>query len=71
MLRLTEVKDQQLGQNEKPDYFNTRATTMHVKPENLMYPACPSENCNKKVVESGESWRCEKCEKTYLEPEYR
>lgn len=68
---LADVKDQQLGSNDKTDFFSTRATTMHVKPENLAYPACPTENCNKKVVEIHDGWRCEKCDKTFAEPEYR
>ena len=36
------------------------------------YQACPSEDCNKKVIEEGDgSYRCEKCNKTYPEFKYR
>ena len=66
-----DVKDQQLGANDRTDFFSTRATTMHIKPETLTYPACPSENCNKKVNDVSEGWHCEKCDKTYPEPEHR
>jgi replication factor A1 len=37
----------------------------------MSYPACPSEGCNKKVLESGTGWRCEKCDRSYPEPDYR
>lgn len=37
----------------------------------MYYPACPSEGCNKKVLESGTGWRCEKCDRSYPEPDYR
>ena len=44
----------------------------YVKSENVSYPACPSEGCNKKVTEIGSgSWRCEKCDKSYPAPLYR
>jgi len=70
-LRTTqEVKDMNLGQ-DKPDYFSTRVTITHIKTENLSYPACPSEGCNKKVTEVADGWKCEKCERTYENPEHR
>lgn len=71
LLTIGEVKERQLGQSDKADYFTTCATTMHIKPENLAYPACPSEGCNKKVIEAEGQWRCEKCDKSYERPEYR
>ncbi|KAJ4475701.1 hypothetical protein J3R30DRAFT_3502079 [Lentinula aciculospora] len=54
---------------EKPVYFSTRAVIMHIRGENIAYPAC--ETCNKKVVEDGGSWRCDKCDKTLSSPTYR
>ncbi|KAJ3997283.1 hypothetical protein F5050DRAFT_1569709 [Lentinula boryana] len=54
---------------EKPVYFSTRAMVMHVRGENIAYPAC--ETCNKKIVEDGGSWRCDKCDKTLSGPTYR
>ncbi|CAO1612768.1 unnamed protein product [Parajaminaea phylloscopi] len=70
---IAQAKDQGLGMNgEKPDYFNLRATVIYIKQENLYYPACPSQGCNKKVtMEDTNSWRCEKCDATYPAPEYR
>lgn len=65
-------EDEQLGQGEKPDYFNARATVILIKAENLSYPACPTEKCNKKVsAEGNDQWRCEKCDRTFPAPEYR
>jgi replication factor A1 len=69
----SQVKDEQLGMSEeKPDYFSIKASVMYIKQDNVAYPACLSEGCNKKVVEvdPGE-WRCERCDKTHPRPEYR
>lgn len=70
---IAQAKEEGLGMSgEKPDYFNMRATVVYIKQENLSYPACPSQNCNKKVtMEDENSWRCEKCDATYPAPEYR
>ncbi|GAA5868477.1 hypothetical protein JCM8547_006286 [Rhodosporidiobolus lusitaniae] len=69
---LSAVVDENLGMQEKPDYFATRATITYVKADNLSYPACPTERCNKKMSMEGEGvWRCEKCESTYPAPQYR
>ncbi|CAK5277292.1 unnamed protein product [Mycena citricolor] len=70
---LAEIKTLELGRNEeKPDYFSTRATVVFMKNDNMWYPACQTENCNKKVSdESGNGWFCEKCQKTWPEPNYR
>ncbi|KAI0032815.1 replication factor-a protein [Vararia minispora EC-137] len=59
--------------SEKPEYFSIRATVLTIKNDNIAYPACRSESCNKKVVEdqSSNTWRCEKCEKSWDSPEYR
>ena len=67
------VKEQGLGQQEdKPDYFNLRATVMFTKSENFSYPACPGDKCSKKVSQEDEhEWKCEKCDKIYEAPEYR
>ncbi|KAM0753641.1 replication factor A 1, rfa1 [Meredithblackwellia eburnea MCA 4105] len=70
---LDEVKnDDSLGMSEKPDFFAARATIILIKAENMWYPACPSQGCNKKVsMESDDQWRCEKCDRVYEGPEYR
>lgn len=68
---LTDVKESDLGGGEKPDYFTARGTVVHIKPEPVSYPGCKS--CNKKVQpsQSGDGWRCEKCDLVMAEPEYR
>lgn len=64
---LEQVKDESLGTSfERADYFNTRATILYIRPNSLYYTACPE--CNKKVVDEGEGWRCEKCDRSFPEP---
>ncbi|KAI0053916.1 replication factor-a protein [Auriscalpium vulgare] len=71
MRTLNDVKEAGLGMSDNADFFSTRATIMHIRPETMMYPACPSEGCNKKVVDGHDGWRCEKCERSYEKPQYR
>lgn len=69
---ILQVKEENLGMSETTDYFTTKATIIYVKQDNVAYPACLSEGCNKKVVEVDPGqWRCEKCDKTHPKPEYR
>lgn len=66
------VRDEQLGMSEQADYFTIKATVIYVKHENIAYPACQTEGCNKKVVETEPGiWRCEKCDKGFPKPEWR
>jgi replication factor A1 len=71
MRTVNEVKDAQLGMSDKPDFFSLRATVMHIKNDNILYPACPTVGCSKKVTETHDGWRCEKCDRSYEKPEYR
>lgn len=71
MRHLSDVKESQLGMSDKAEFFSVRASVMHIKSENIAYPACPTQDCNKKVTDLGSGWRCEKCEKTFDRPEYR
>jgi replication factor A1 len=71
MRHLSDVKESQLGMSDKAESFSTRATIMHIKSESISYPACPTQGCNKKVVDLGSGWKCEKCDKTFERPEYR
>ncbi|CAG8447335.1 5391_t:CDS:10 [Acaulospora morrowiae] len=70
---IEQVKAENLGINEKGDYFSTTAFIIFIKRDNISYPACVSEGCNKKVTDenTGEGWRCEKCSRTYSQPNYR
>ena len=68
---LADVKDAKLGEEGQPDAFACRATIVHIKTENLAYPACQSESCNKKVTQTSEGWTCEKCNLSWEKPQYR
>ncbi|KAH9945846.1 replication factor-a protein [Epithele typhae] len=68
---LNDVRTSELGMSDKPDVFSSRATVSHIKSDNIAYPACPTTGCGKKVIEMGDQWRCEKCDKSYPQPEYR
>lgn len=63
------IKDETLGMGEKPDYFTLKASVSFIKREpDPWYTACPSADCNKKVIESmNGQWQCEKCNKSYDE----
>lgn len=54
---------------EKAEMFSCRGTILHIKADNPAYPAC--QTCKKKVIDMGDSWRCEKCETSCEKPEYR
>lgn len=67
-----DVKDEMLGTGDQPDNFWVRAHLVYIKKENISYPACPTPKCGKKMMmEDTNSWRCEKCDRTFPEPEYR
>lgn len=68
---ILEIKDENIGMNDKPDYISIRATVLFVKKDNISYPACPGEGCQKKVTDTGDGWRCEKCDRSYPAPNHR
>lgn len=69
---ILQVKEENLGMTENPDYFTTKATIIYVKQDSFCYPACLKPDCNKKVVEVDPGqWRCERCDITHPKPEYR
>ncbi|KAD7479714.1 hypothetical protein R6Q59_008534 [Mikania micrantha] len=73
---LSHIKDEKLGTSEKPDWITVNATIWHMKVENFCYTACPimvgDRKCSKKVVNNGDGkWRCDKCDQTVDECEYR
>ncbi|KAI1778327.1 replication factor-a protein [Hypoxylon cercidicola] len=68
---VSQVKDDNIGM-EDTAYFSLKATIVYIKQENFAYPACSSEQCNKKVIDQGDgSWRCEKCDIVHAKPQYR
>jgi replication factor A1 len=68
---LKDVKDSQLGMSDKVEFFSARATIMHIKADNVSYPACPTAGCSKKVIQLNDEWRCEKCDRSFENPEHR
>lgn len=69
---LLEVKTENLGHGEKADYFTSVATIVYLRKENCMYQACPSQDCNKKVIDQQNGlFRCEKCDKEFPNFKYR
>ena len=71
MKAIAEVKNGDFCMGDRVDYFCSRATVMHMKPDKVAYPACASEGCSKKVTEVGDGWTCEKCSKTFERPNWR
>jgi replication factor A1 len=67
-----QAKDEQLGMGDKTDYFTTQAVVGFIKNETFSYPACANpDGCNKKVVDNGDGWYCEKCERKWQDPVHR
>jgi len=56
---------------EKAEMFSCRGSILYVEGDNPAYPACHNQSCKKKVVSTVDGWHCEKCGKTWEEPEYR
>lgn len=68
-----QAKDEQLGMGEKADFFTTSGTIAFIKQETFSYPACanPDGTCQKKMIEDGPKWHCEKCQRDFPEPHHR
>jgi replication factor A1 len=58
--------------NQEMPFSAVRATVMFFKEDTMMYESCKEEGCTKKVYknEFGE-YRCEKCDKTFYDCNYR
>ncbi|KAL0793448.1 hypothetical protein Bca101_064825 [Brassica carinata] len=73
---ITQIKDENLGTSEKPDWITVSATISFMKVENFCYTACPimigDRPCSKKVTNNGDgTWRCERCDRSVDECDYR
>ncbi|KAM0681595.1 Replication factor A protein 1 [Glugoides intestinalis] len=63
---ISEVKEHSL------EYATIQASIIYLKEDGLFYEACPSESCNKKVsMEDNGIYRCEKCNYTFENCNYR
>jgi replication factor A1 len=69
----SQIKSENLGDGEKPDYFSIKGQISMIRSTgNIWYTACPTEGCNKKVIEEGPNmWRCEKCDRSFSYCDYR
>ncbi|XP_053278531.1 LOW QUALITY PROTEIN: replication protein A 70 kDa DNA-binding subunit [Pleuronectes platessa] len=68
----SDVKTEHLGHGDKADYYTCIATIVYLRKENCMYQACPTQDCNKKVVDQQNGmFRCEKCDKEFPNFKYR
>uniref|UniRef100_A0A665TTW3 Replication protein A subunit n=1 Tax=Echeneis naucrates TaxID=173247 RepID=A0A665TTW3_ECHNA len=69
---LSDVKNEHLGHGDKADYYTCIATIVYLRKENCLYQACPSQDCNKKVIDQQNGmFRCEKCDKEFPNFKYR
>ncbi|XP_062329579.1 replication protein A 70 kDa DNA-binding subunit [Osmerus eperlanus] len=69
---LSDIKTEHLGHGDKADYFSCIATIVYLRKENCLYQACPSQDCNKKVLDQQNGlFRCEKCDKEFPNFKYR
>lgn len=67
-----EAKEKNLGNGDKPDYFQVKALIHNIKSGNAIYKACPQADCNKKVVDQDNGqYRCEKCNAEFPNFKYR
>jgi replication factor A1 len=57
-----EAQEANLGNGDKPHYFQCKALVHSVKSANANYKACPQPECNKKLIDQDNGqFRCEKC----------
>ncbi|XP_063344138.1 replication protein A 70 kDa DNA-binding subunit-like [Pelmatolapia mariae] len=69
---LSAIKNEDMGHGEKAQYFSCVATVLYIRKENCLYQACPSADCNKKVIDQQNGlYRCEKCNKEFPNFKYR
>ncbi|XP_076916678.1 replication protein A 70 kDa DNA-binding subunit A-like [Bidens hawaiensis] len=73
---ISQIKDEKLGTNEKPDWITVSATLSYIKPEPFCYTACPimlgDRKCSKKVTQnSDDKWQCDRCDLAVDQCDYR
>jgi len=74
LITIAQMRDSGLGQTlGQPDDCFIKALVVNIPHDGtISYPACPTENCNKKVNDDGpNSYRCDKCNQTFNACEYR
>ena len=67
-----ESKLKNLGSGDKPDYYQVVGFIHNIRSTNAFYKACPTPDCNKKVIDQGNgTYRCEKCQTESSNFKYR
>ena len=72
-LSFGQVKELDLGRKDKPDYFTVKGSVTFARNQNVLYKACPNQECNKKVTDgaAGGQYFCEKCNQSFPNFKYR
>lgn len=70
---ISQVIEEESYLQDTPTYLTIRASVVYIKNTGPMaYPACSTQGCNKKVIEEEPGqWRCEKCQVSFPQPNYR
>lgn len=59
---------QEANDVDKYHFFFLNGYISRIKNDDrIFYPACKSENCRRKVIEEGGAYRCEHCNKTFMD----
>lgn len=58
--------------SSQADYFSCVATLLYIRKDSCLYQACPSSDCNKKVIDQHNGWfHCAKCNRDFPNFKYR
>ncbi|KAF6982814.1 hypothetical protein CFC21_001155 [Triticum aestivum] len=73
---VAQIKDENLGRSDQPDWVTVEATISHINTDKFSYPACTREvngkRCNRKVTNNGDGmWHCPKCQQSSQNCEHR
>lgn len=69
LMRLADVATMEV--DDGGSIFCCQASTVHIKPDKISYEACHTPGCNKKVIQDGDSWRCDKWNSLHATPNHR
>ena len=66
---ISEINESLQDENDTDQYhfFFLNGYVSRIKNDDrIFYPACPTDNCRRKVVEEANGFKCEHCGKTYI-----
>lgn len=71
-LNFYQVQEQNIGLKENDNIFLTKAVIGSINHQNCLYKACPSDNCNKKLLDPiNGMYKCTKCNADFPNFTYR